>query len=83
MVLTSGLYTYMYLEPHIVVCLYTDLRVIVADVTPGQEAVDDPHVGVMTRADRTLVGKFQPLLGGRGETAVLALNVLLQVASKL
>ena len=73
----------IHLEPHVVVRLDTHFRVIIADVTPSEEAVDGPHVGVMVGANRSLVRQLQSLFGGRGETTVLALYVLLEVASKL
>ena len=77
--LASGIH----LEPHVVVCLNTDLRVIITDITASQQAVDSSHVGVMAGANRALVGELQPLFGGGGETTVLTLYVLLEVACKL
>ena len=77
--LASGIH----LEPHVVICLNADLRVVIIDITASQQAVDSPHVGIMAGANRAFVGELQPLFGGGGETTVLTLYVLLEVACKL
>lgn len=71
------------LKPHVVVSLYTDLRVIVVHFTSGQETVDGSLVGIMAGPYRAFVLELYFLLGGWRETPIFALHILLKVASKL
>ena len=73
----------IHLEPHIVLRLHADFRMIVRNITASQETVDSLHVGATLGTNEPFVNELHPLLGGRGQTTVLALHVLLKVASKL